>query len=224
MNRYINGRAPGLSAWPAVAILVALPFSVASAGAHRQAPDQLEDDAWITLEGSVSAVSDDEFRLQYGPHSIEVEFDDDDRDAASYMLNEGDKVIVTGRVDDDFFEEAEIEAHTVFVESAGTTFFSNDAAGEDARKHSVVYNAWLPVKDFRTVVTGTVTEVNGDDFTVFTGSKNLEVDVDELGYDPFDDEGYQKIEVGDRVQVTGEIDEDFFFRRELEAKSVIELN
>ena len=43
-------------------------------------------------------------------------------------------------------------------------------------------------------------------------------------YNPLDDEGYQKIDVGDRVKVTGNIDNDLFEGKELMADSVIKLN
>lgn len=39
-----------------------------------------------------------------------------------------------------------------------------------------------------------------------------------------DDDGYQKIEVGDRVSVSGDIEYDFLTGRELEADSVLELS
>ncbi|MDX1562738.1 MAG: hypothetical protein R3305_07410 [Gammaproteobacteria bacterium] len=45
-----------------------------------------------------------------------------------------------------------------------------------------------------------------------------------LGHSPLDDAGYQKIETGDRVSVTGRFDRDFIEGREFEADSVITLS
>ena len=44
-----------------------------------------------------------------------------------------------------------------------------------------------------------------------------------MAYNPLDDKGYQKIEVGDIVRATGKIDESFFEGRELMAESVVKL-
>ena len=44
-----------------------------------------------------------------------------------------------------------------------------------------------------------------------------------MPYDPLDEDGYQQIEVGDRVSVTGRVDEDLFEGRELVADSVVTL-
>ena len=51
----------------------------------------------------------------------------------------------------------------------------------------------------------------------------MTVDVQNMAYNPLDDKGYQKIEVGDIVRATGKIDESFFEGRELMAESVVKL-
>jgi hypothetical protein len=42
-----------------------------------------------------------------------------------------------------------------------------------------------------------------------------------MPYNPLDDEGYQKVDVGDRVSVTGTMDYDLFEGRELVADSLV---
>jgi hypothetical protein len=68
-----------------------------------------------------------------------------------------------------------------------------------------------------------VTDVDDEEFTLNTGTRSIRVEVDEMPYNPLDDEGYQKIELGDRVSVSGVIDDDLFEGRELVASSVVDL-
>jgi hypothetical protein len=42
-----------------------------------------------------------------------------------------------------------------------------------------------------------------------------------MPYNPLDDKGYQKIEVGDVVSVSGNMDDDFLEGRELVAESIV---
>ena len=47
--------------------------------------------------------------------------------------------------------------------------------------------------------------------------------MDELTYNPLDNEGFQQLDVGDRVSVQGSIDHDFFEGRVFEANYVTTL-
>ncbi|MBK5931463.1 hypothetical protein CCR82_13290 [Halochromatium salexigens] len=164
----------------------------------------------------VESVSADTFSLDYGDGSVTVEMDDGDRDADAYKLIPGDKVNVVGMVDDDLFEMTTIEASSVYVEKLGTTFYAS-AMDEDDVRISVT----TPVVISETLVQGTVDSVGDDQFTVDTGADKLVVQTEGLGYDPLDDEGYQKVEVGDRVSVTGNIDAAFFGGLEFAADSIV---
>ena len=219
---------PKLIAIPAVllrsiaaAALAAAGFG-ANAGAEEADPYLMADDTWITLSGEVVSVDPDSFLLDYGGGYVVVEMDDGDRDADAYKLRKGEKVTVAGQIDDDFFEATKIEASSVYVESIGTTFFASAIDKETSERFAVT--ARTPVIVAETVVQGTVTEVDADAFTLDAGLRSLRVDVTGLAYDPLDDEGYQKIDVGDRVKVMGEIDSNLFEGRELVADSVIKLN
>ncbi len=44
-----------------------------------------------------------------------------------------------------------------------------------------------------------------------------------MTYDPLDDRGHQKLAVGDRVSVSGMMDEDFFGSRQLSADWIVTL-
>ena len=204
-----------------VAALVAAGLTT-NAMANEADPYSMADNTWITLSGEVESVDRDSFMLDYGDGYIIVEMDDGDRDADAYKLLKGDKVTVSGRIDDDFFEITKIEAGSVYVENIGTTFFASSVDEETSEQ--LVAAISVPVVVSETVVQGTVTEVAGDEFTVDAGLKNLRVDVSDMPFDPLDDEGYLKIDVGDRVRVTGEIDNQVFEGRELVADTVIVLN
>lgn len=81
--------------------------------AMAEDPYAQPDDTWISISGSVEAVSADAFTLNYGEGVITVEMDDGDRDADAYKLIPGDKVTVSGMIDDDFYETTTIEASSV---------------------------------------------------------------------------------------------------------------
>lgn len=177
------------------------------------------NNTWITLSGTVDSVSADSFLLDYGDGLVTVEMDDGDRDADGYKLLQGDKVTVSGRIDDDLYETTSIEASSVYVESIGTYFYASSVDEEDTLVSLVT-----PIVVSEALVQGTVTEVGNEEFTIDTGLRKLTVEVSEMPYNPLDDEGYQKIEVGDRVSVRGLLENNFFEGRELEAQYVITLS
>lgn len=193
-----------------------------ASGADQPNPYLKSDDTWITISGKVESVDVDSFQLDYGDGQVTVEMDDGDRDADGYKLMKGDEVSVSGIVDDDFYEMTTIEAGSVYVDNLGTTFFASAVDEEDVA--SLVIAVTGPVVVSETVAYGTVTEVSDDEFTLDSGVRELEVDVDNMTYNPLDDEGYQKIRVGNRVKVIGSIDDDLFEGRELMADSVVKLN
>lgn len=197
----------------ALCALLAAP-AVAEEGAH---PYSQPDDTWISISGTVQSVSPNTFLLDYGKGAITVEMDDGDRDADAYQLLEGDQVTVNGRIDDDLFEARTIEAASVYVDKLKTYFY---ASARDEEDMVPMVDTWIPS---RVALRGRVTDVGINEFTLDTGLRKVTVEVDELGYDPLDDSGYQKIEKGDRVSVTGSFDYDFWEGRELEADSVIEI-
>ncbi len=189
-----------------------------SAPAMAKNPYAKPDDTWITISGTVKTVKANSFTLDYGEGLIIVEMDDGDRDADGYKLLAGDKVTVNGKIDDDFYETATIEASSVYVEKIGTTFFASAADEEDA-----LVTVVAPVIVSSVTLKGTVTDVNDDEFTLNTGLQSITVEVEEMPFNPLDDEGYLKIETGDFVQVNGTVDDDFIEGREVVADFIIEL-
>jgi uncharacterized protein YdeI (BOF family) len=191
-----------------------------SVHAAEKNPYLQPDETWISISGTVEDVRADAFTLDYGKGMITVEMDDGDRDADGYKLVEGDKVTVNGRIDDDFYQSTTIEANSVYVEKLGTYFYASSLDEED---HTTFFSVETPVVVSNTVVRGTVTDVREDEFTVNTGLRRLTVEVEGMPYDPLDDEGYQKVRVGDYVRVSGNMEHDLFEGRELKADAVVKL-
>jgi len=204
----VTGAACGLVLAPAAIALAEDPYMKAN-------------DSWVTVSGEVESVSPNRFILDYGKGLITVEMDDGDRDADAYKLLEGDEVTVSGRIDDDFFERRSIEAASIYVENIGTTFFASSVDEEDWG--TAVVQVSMPVDVSGASIIGEVTEVYDEEFTLSYGDKAIRVDVDSLGYDPLDDDGYQQIDKGDIVKVTGTFDTEIFTGRELKANTIIEL-
>lgn len=207
--------AKAIHVFTTIAAVAGLTASSALAADPAEAPD----DSWISVDGTVESVSADAFVLDYGDGVMTVEMDDADRDADGYKLVEGDKVRVSGMIDDDLFEARTLEASSVYVENLDTYFFASAADEEDP-----LIATTMPVVISATVVDGIVTSVGDEEFTIYTAGETLRVEVEEMAYNPLDDTGYQQIEVGDRVRVTGDIDTDFFEgQTELVADTVVTL-
>jgi hypothetical protein len=211
---------PGAKALVAAMALVLFPAGTGLAETGNKNPYAAGDRTWININGTVEAVEADAFELDYGDGVITVEMDDGDRDADAYQLLRGDTVSVTGMIDDDFFTSTSIEAASVYVEEVGTTFYASAVDDEDIDRATM--NGPGPVGVSEVIVQGEVTDVSRASFVIDNGTRSIAIDVSRLGYDPLDDDGYQRIEVGDRVQVGGEITRDLFEDRELMADSVVE--
>jgi hypothetical protein len=163
--------------------------------------------------------------LDYGSGTILVEMDDWDSYGDAYGLLDGDKVTVYGRIDDDFFEVASIEAGSVYVENLNSYFYANSADEETALYNPRYWTAPAPLVVSSMTLRGDVTSVNAEDreFTVDTGGRKVTVQVESLGYNPLDDNGYQQIDKGDYVSVSGMMDYEFMDGQVFEAESVITL-
>ena len=225
MLRRVSAIKPTLTRMLAIAApVIALGFVANAAAGDNKKPNPyaMADETWITISGEVEAVNRDRFTLDYGDGLVIVEMDDGDRDADAYKLLKGDKVTVSGRIDDDFFEATKIEASSVFVENLGTTFFASSVDEETSEGLFAIVS--VPVEMAKTSIQGTVTDVDAYEFSVDAGVADVRVDINEMPYNPLDDKGYQKIDVGDRVRVSGNIDIDLFEGQELVADSVIKLN
>lgn len=180
------------------------------------------DGEFITISGKVTDVSADWFKLKANGRSILVEMDDGDHDADGYKLVKGDDVVVSGVIDHDFLEKKKIEAGSVYVKSLNTYFYASSIDEEGAPYLSPTYIgiATLP-ENTMVELRGKVTNINVRKFTLDTGLRKITVDTDTLLYNPLDDVGFTKVKKGDRVMVSGVVDDNFFGKREVNASSIL---
>lgn len=197
--------------------------------AFAQDPKEIPDRGWISLSGEVTATHPEQFTLAYGEDdsTITVEMDDWDWYDEASQVGAGEKVTVYGRIDDGLYEARTIEADSVYVADRNTFFYASDIDEEGdyfAYPHFMYgYYATAPDGTWMTV-SGKVTEVDGREFTLDNGYRHVQIDTDEMAYNPMDDEGFQKIRKGHRVSVSGELDVGFFEDDELKAVSIVTLS
>ena len=188
-----------------------------AANASAQDPYEKPDGSYISLSGTVTSSTPSSFVLDYGEGLVTVEMDDWDWYGDAYGILPEDDVTVYGYVDDDLYETTTIEASSVYVEDLNTYYY---ASGADEESTAYVSTTWY---DYDYTVTGVVDSVNGREFTVDTGTRQMTVDTWQLGYNPLDDEGFLKIEKGDRVTVYGDLGLDVFGDREISAEAIVKL-
>lgn len=203
---------------------IALPVSLIAAAVAMPVSAQEVTSAyngeWLSVSGTVKSVTGKMFILDYGNNTIPVEMDDYDWYSENPVVA-GDKVTVTGRMDDDFFQSRRIEARSVYVDSLRTQFYANADDEEDVTVPVIDYDI---LRTGGLSLTGTVQSIDGEEFVLDTGVFDYRIDTQLLFYDPFDVAGTQHVAVGDRVSVTGSIDDaDFFDKREIDATSLTEL-
>ena len=202
-------------------VIAAAPV-LAQAADDTSTPYLKPDGSSISISGTaVNTSLWQAFTLDYGEGTVLVEMDDWDMDDDSLGIPEGSRVTVYGKIDDDLYEATTIEASSVYVENFGTYFYASSA--DEEGDVSEYWATPAPVDVGQTVVRGTVTDVNDREFTIDTGVRALTVDTSTMPYNPVDDIGYQRVEEGDYVSVSGNMDYSFWTGRELLADSVVTL-
>lgn len=198
-------------------LTIAIVATPALASETSPNPYAKPNDSFITINGTVKSAGPESFMLDYGEGLVTVEMDDWDWYSDGYKVLGGDNVTVYGRVDDDLFEITTIEASSVYVKGLNSFFFANDADEED-----VAYVSFAPTATAS--IQGEVASIVGREFTVSTGTGVVTVDTATMPYNPLDNEGYQRVKVGDRVSVVGALTPGFFSAREIEADAVLTLS
>ena len=168
--------------------------------------------------------TDRSFTLDYGEGVVLVEMNEwgplDEWGPLSdgKAIRAGETVRVTGLVDRTFFESQRIEAGTIYVYDRNTVY----AAGKPAREtlgYTYAYDLPPPVGTW-VDLRGTVQSVSGREFVLRTGGGLVTVDTVEMGYNPLDDIGLQKLDPGDFVSVFGELESGLFGALEIHAENV----
>lgn len=146
---------------------------------------------------------------------VRVELDDWDPHPEAIFLQEGDRVMVFGRVDADIFEFTKIEASSVFDTEKQRFYHASADDEEDAVRYTT--------RDghSRTIVHGTVRSVNPDaeTFVLDLGDAALVVETDAVT----DISPDAMPEIGDTVSVSGTIDTRFFNLHILESDAIVPL-
>ena len=185
-----------------------------------QPVSEVDDGAAIVINGKVGDIRDDEFDLVYTRGVITVELDRFGwSDNVTDYLMQGENVTVRGYIDDDFFEGREIEATSVNLHENFVYYYAKDntlSSVANLFENNNPDNIYLNV-------TGTVKSITGKNMVVVNKNGTIPVDLTHFDYDPFDNVGMQQIDVGDQVHVYGQIDENFFNKKELKADGLVEL-
>lgn len=190
-------------------------------GAASDEPANKPDETWTSLSGTVTSAGPESFRMNYGDGIVTVEMEDWETYGEEFILTKGDHATVFGEVDKDFYEEDSVEASSLYVEDLNSYFYASDIDAENL-------GDWIvktPVEPGETTYIGNVTSVDesAGTFTIDSGKRALTVDTTSMPYNPLDDEGYQRIDKGERVSVNGSIDRGFHQDRRIEAETVVTL-
>ncbi|WP_435203807.1 hypothetical protein [Qipengyuania sp. 902] len=158
------------------------------------------DGDWIRIDGEVvstTAGSPSSFVLDYGTDSVTVEADDWDWASDGIALLPGDRVSVTGRVDEGLFNTETIEAGAIYVRNLNTVFYASPA---DEEELGLAAAPMRPVTD-GVDYTGWVTGKSGNTFTLGAGPTMITVNTENL------DTSYssRSVDTGDRVYVWGDL-------------------
>ncbi|MGW8195797.1 MAG: DUF5666 domain-containing protein [Desulforhopalus sp.] len=200
-------------------VIILILFLMASAPAMAKDPYEAPNNSWISLSGTVVTAGKASFELDYGQGIVTIEMDDWDWYRENYLFLPGDMVTVYGYVDDDLFENTSIEASSVYVSNLNTFYYADDDDEEDMLTTTAYRNSLDNALQLR----GTITGIDGRRFTIDIGQRKMKVNTIAMFYNPLDDKGYQKLKVGDYVQVTGKINSNVFKKAELVADSVTTL-
>jgi uncharacterized protein YdeI (BOF family) len=211
------------------------------------------DQSYIMLAGNVGEINGDEFILNHSGGQVTVEFEDWEwgTDLADY-LQPGERVVVSGQVDDDLFEGREIEANNIYTSRNYTYYYVNDVNPSytyDSNRYGMNNSQNTAAMNDGTSNMNEIQTSAGTSSAATASFTNLEDGayvtikgrVQSTDGDQFmimangqtmevdvSDMSYNplngNITTGDRVSVMGEIDEDFLQAKQLDADSVVLLS
>lgn len=182
----------------------------------------LPGNTWITLTGEVTAVDSQFFTLDYGDGQIFVELRDTDLDTKAYAEMDGEDVMVTARLGEGMFSNERLVAQSVIVENMDTVYLADSVDQASADLYlSTASN--IEFDDEEMVLVGTVKSIGKEALQIEVGDATLTVELDELENAPVDEDGYLSLMKGERVRITGELEDDFFNRFTVEADTLMKM-
>lgn len=201
------------------AALAGLMLSASATAYADNAATALQNNAFVTLSGTVGEIRDaDEFELKYATGTIMVDTNDAwpnlfKQDAIG-ILKPGDRITVSGRVDENFFTKKEIDATAISHRGQTYTRGKYDAA---AYGYWPFYGWNNRDYDDNVTLTGRVNKIIGDDeFEMSYGEGFVRVETKGVNFPDAD-----RLRVGDQVTVSGEMDHKWFGKRELDAEYIV---
>lgn len=195
-------------------------LSCANAGTFSKA----QNGDYISISGKVDKVRADYFILVSNGKRIHVEMDDYDWDSDGYKVVKGDRVVVSGFIDQDYLEKKKIEAGSVYVKNLDTYFFANSSDEEDIYTPDIQYSMMKKIPDSVTYrIKGKVVQISNDSFVVDSGLNKWRIDTNYMSFNPLDDVGFTQVDINDKVTVTGIPYQSNLFQNRLQAKYVVEL-
>jgi hypothetical protein len=197
----------------AVATVIALGVAL-PAWAERQADPDGEEA--IRLTGVVRANAGERLILEHGRGEITVALDGN---SDATVLDPGRRITVFGRIDAEAFERRTIEADAIYAFGRGLVYRAGDFDAKDPLFASPVGS--LPEGSW-VELSGTVGTIGGTGFALQSGGpRPVRVITDRMPSDPLDDLGEPALEAGDRVLVSGRVDDaDFFESAEIHAETI----
>lgn len=197
-------------------------MQAASASVQPESRTSESGDTWITLTGEVSAVDSKFSTLDYGDGNIFVELRDTDLDSNAYAKMKGEEVMVTARLDDGMFSSERLVAQSVIVDGMDTVYLAESVNQASADLYlSTASN--IEFDDEEMVLVGTVKSIGKEALQIDVGDTTVTVELDELEDAPVDADGYLTLMKGERVRITGELEDDFFNRFTVEADTLIKM-
>ena len=182
----------------------------------------VSQNTWITLTGEVTAVDSQFFTLDYGDGEIFVELSQTKLDPKAYAEIDGKEVMVTAQLDEGMMSNERLVAHSVIAEDADTVYMADtvDQASADLFMSTA---GSIDFDDAEMIIVGTVETIGREAVQVKVGDAMLTVELDELEDAPVDSDGYLTLTEGERVRITGELEEDFFNRFTVEADTLMKM-
>lgn len=179
------------------------------------------DNSFVSIRGTIVDTAPNSFVLDFGEDKVTVEVDDWDYDHEGKLFLEGDTVTVFGLVDNAFYQNKRIEAESIYVDDLNTTLRNFSAADEEDVSF---FSYYVGPIDYDLEVMGEVTSTTDREFTIDTGNRQVRVDTIMMPYNPMDDTGFQQIDAGDYVRVSGDLDIDVFEKREIMAEMIVSID
>lgn len=178
------------------------------------------DGNWINISGRVVSTAPDRFVMNYGRGNVTVEMDDWDWYQEGRAIKPGDEVTVNGRADADLFAKKTIEARSVYVKGLNTFFY----ARANDEETPVVTTVYVPPSSGSIDAKGIVSAIEGREFTLGWAGGSVRVDTSGMADNPLDEQGFQRVKVGDQLYIWGDLDLEKGEDAELMASTIVTLD